>query len=405
MNLSQRSHVEFVALVSTLSALALVLGFVETMIALPIVLPGMKLGLANAAVLIAIFAYDVPLAACIALVKVLATGLVFGSPIMMAYSVTGTLFAFAGMLVCKSVANDAVVFASMIAAVLHNVGQVLVAWLMLGSASIVFALPPLALAACFTGAFVGMVSKPVIRAKLRTRQRPVVDVPAGFDIAPGEFVALVGKNGSGKSSFATQWAKSSGKRVGICFQNIDDQLVTSIVSDDVAFGLENEGAGQREMSHRVEDALHFVDAEGFAQSSIQNLSGGQKSLVAIAGMLATSCDVLVLDEVTSSLDLYGRRSFFDLVKRLRESGRAVVLITHDGDELRRTDKVFVVDDCKIAASCSPEDFFENDALIEASAFLLPDSVKLARLLKDKGVRISACAAADEVGEAICRLRA
>ncbi len=153
------------ARISLLSALALVLSYIETMIPLPVALPGVKLGLANVAVVVALLGLDVRAAAAVAVVKVVASGLLFGSPMMLAYSLGGTALAFAGCAVVSRIPVLGAVPVSMVAAVLHNVGQIAVAALMLGTPSVLLSLPPLMLAACATGFATGAVAAGVLAAQ------------------------------------------------------------------------------------------------------------------------------------------------------------------------------------------------------------------------------------------------
>ncbi len=153
------------ARVSLLAALALVLSYIETMIPLPVALPGVKLGLSNVAVVVALLSLDVRAGVSVALVKVVASGFLFGSPMMFAYSLGGTLLAFSGAAVLSRVPDVGAVAVSMVAAVLHNAGQLVVAALMLGTASVLVNLPPLALAACVTGAVTGAVASGVLAAQ------------------------------------------------------------------------------------------------------------------------------------------------------------------------------------------------------------------------------------------------
>lgn len=146
------------ARIALLSAIALVLSYVETMIPLPTALPGVKLGLANVAVVVALFRFDVRTAAAVACVKVLAAGFLFGSPVMLAYSLGGTMLAFASAALLAKVPGISVVVVSMASAIFHNVGQIAVACLMLGTPAILVSLPPLAVAACITGALTGAVA-------------------------------------------------------------------------------------------------------------------------------------------------------------------------------------------------------------------------------------------------------
>lgn len=158
--------------IALLSALALILSYVETMIPLPTALPGVKLGLANVAVVVALFCFDVRTAAAVAVVKVLAAGFLFGSPVMLAYSLGGTVLAFASAALLTKVPGISVVVVSMASAILHNVGQIAVACFMLGTPAILISLPPLAVAACITGALTGCVAASVVPGSVPTGTGP-----------------------------------------------------------------------------------------------------------------------------------------------------------------------------------------------------------------------------------------
>ena len=178
------------ARVSLLAALALVLSYIETMIPLPVALPGVKLGLSNVAVVVALLSLDVRAGVSVALVKVVASGFLFGSPMMFAYSLGGTVLAFSGAAVLSRVPDVGAVAVSMVAAVLHNAGQLAVAALFLGTASVFVNLPPLALAACVTGAVTGAVASGVLAAQPGGRAGAVRAAGEGADAAAGTDVGV-----------------------------------------------------------------------------------------------------------------------------------------------------------------------------------------------------------------------
>ena len=188
------------------SALALVLSWLESMIPLPVAIPGVKLGLANVAVLVAFFALDAKGALATAVVKVVASGLLFGSPTMLAYSLGGTALAYVGMLVLTRVRGISAVLVSMVAAILHNAGQLAVAALALSSPSVFLTLPVLGIAALVTGALSGAVATGVLACMpAEGGGRPTVDITM-LEVHPGEHVVLVGRNGSGKTTCALELA-------------------------------------------------------------------------------------------------------------------------------------------------------------------------------------------------------
>ena len=212
------------------------------------------------------------------------------------------------------------------------------------------------------------------------------DVSLG--IRKGEFVALVGHNGSGKSTLAKHFnamlLPSGGKvyvdgldtmdedlkleirrRVGLVLQNPDNQLVASIVEEDVAFGPENLGVDPPEIRRRVDDALRAVEMYDYSLNAPYKLSGGQKQRVAIAGIIAMQPDCIVLDEPTAMLDPRGRQEVLDTVHRLnREKGITIVLITHYMDEAAGADRVVVMDDGKILTEGSPREVFSQVRLLK-----------------------------------------
>ena len=204
-------------------------------------------------------------------------------------------------------------------------------------------------------------------------KQPVKEVLKGLniDIKKGEFVAVLGHNGSGKSTFAKHLngilLPCSGKvyvagidtadderlfelrqHAGMVFQNPDNQIVSSIVEEDVAFALENLGVPYEEMRQRVDDALKAVQMYEYRKHSPSQLSGGQKQRVAIAGIIAMRPDCIILDEPTAMLDPQGRKEVLKTIRRLnKENGITIVLITHYMDEAAKSDRVIVMDSGKV----------------------------------------------------------
>ena len=250
-----------------------------------------------------------------------------------------------------------------------------------------------------------------------------------FSIEKGENVAVIGHNGSGKSTLAKLFnglVKADDgkviidgevvgdkkdlieirKKVGVVFQNPDNQLVASIVEDDVAFGPENIGVKREEIGKRIDFALKAVGMEEFRKSSPERLSGGQKQRIAIAGVLALMPDVLVLDESTAMLDPIGRKEVLKVVKDLNEkNGTTIINITHYMDEVVFCDKVIVVNDGKIALIGTPQQIFEQREQLLSMGLELPTTAIIAQKLIEKGVPIrSGILTEKELGDSLCALK-
>lgn len=228
-------------------------------------------------------------------------------------------------------------------------------------------------------------------------------------IEKGSFVALLGANGSGKSTLAKQLnailLPTGGKvlindmdtadpdrlydirrTVGLVLQNPDNQLVSSIVEEDVAFGPENLGLPPEEIRRRVDDALRAVGMYDHKDSAPHKLSGGQKQRVAIAGVLAMQPDCLVLDEPTAMLDPQGRREVLETVHALnRDRGMTVLLITHYMEEAAGADRVIVMDGGKIRLDGTPRDIFKQVEQLRQWQLDVPQPTELVYLLRQQGV--------------------
>lgn len=228
-----------------------------------------------------------------------------------------------------------------------------------------------------------------------------------LSIAEGSFVALVGHNGCGKSTLAKllngllipQSGKvlSCGldtslrqnifeirKNVGMVFQNPDNQMVASIVKEDVAFGPENLGLPQQEIVSRVNDALAQVGMSNFADCASHNLSGGQKQRIAIAGALAIKPKVLVLDESTAMLDPVGRAEVLSVAHQLNKQGMTVVLITHFMEEVLQCDSVVVMGEGHVLKVGTPNQIFADKQLLDSVGLQPPRTILLAQMLKNVG---------------------
>ena len=249
-----------------------------------------------------------------------------------------------------------------------------------------------------------------------------------LEIAEGSFVAVLGHNGSGKSTFAKTLnailLPSGGQvfvdgldtaddeklyeirqHVGMVFQNPDNQLVATLVEEDVAFAPENLGVPQDELRQRVDDALAAVGMSGFQERATYALSGGQKQRVAIAGIIAMRPRYLVLDEPTAMLDPVGRREVMNAIHELnRKFGMTVVLITHHMNEAAGADRVLVIDHGKLLMDGTPREIFSRSEELYAVGLAVPQSVELIHALRAAGADIETGALTEEeCAEAIWRL--
>ena len=241
---------------------------------------------------------------------------------------------------------------------------------------------------------------------------PTVLDGISLSVRAGEFVAVLGHNGSGKSTLAKHFnailLPTAGKvyvdgmdtcdedhlldirrRVGMVFQNPDNQIVASVVEEDVAFGPENLGVPSNQIRERVDEALAAVGMTEYAHHAPHLLSGGQKQRVAIAGVLAMRPECIVLDEPTAMLDPVGRKEVLDTVRRLnREAGITVVLITHHMDEAAQANRLIVMHDGHIMADGRPEQVFQNVDGLRSLGLEVPEPVALLYELRQSGVDVS-----------------
>lgn len=242
-------------------------------------------------------------------------------------------------------------------------------------------------------------------------ERPALN-GVSLSIKKGEVVAIVGHNGSGKSTLCkmlnalllpaegtvtvdgmdTREEKNTleiRRRVGMVFQNPDNQLVTTIVEEDVGFGPENLGVPPAEIRQRVYEALGEVEMRAYAEKASHALSGGQKQRVAIAGLLAMQPEVLVLDEATAMLDPRGREEVLSTVLRLnRERGMTVVMITQFMEETLGCDRVFVLSEGRLVMEGTPHEVFNQRELLEKSRLEAPAFVQLRDDLLANGLPVS-----------------
>ncbi len=232
-----------------------------------------------------------------------------------------------------------------------------------------------------------------------------------LSVERGSFVVVLGHNGSGKSTLAktfnavllpgggTVWVDGMDtkdeallleirRRVGMVFQNPDNQIVANVVEEDVAFAPENLGVPTEEIRQRVDDALEAVGMSDFTLHAPHLLSGGQKQRVAIAGVLAMLPECIVLDEATAMLDPRGRREVLNVIEGLhREKEITVVLITHHMNEAEHADRVIVMNDGHVAMDGTPKEVFSRAEELEAMGLAVPDTVALLRKLKASGVDV------------------
>ncbi len=242
-----------------------------------------------------------------------------------------------------------------------------------------------------------------------SRQRAVNNV--SLDVNEGDFVAVIGHNGSGKSTFArhlnAMFMPTAGtvyvddidtknsetiltvrRTAGLVFQNPEDQIVSTVVEEDVAFGPENLAVPTDEIRKRVDDSLTAVEMRKYAKRSPLNLSGGQKQRVAIAGILAMQPKCLVLDEPTSMLDPVGREEVINTLKSLNKEGITIILITHNMEEIVDVDKVFVMNKGELEMQGTPREIFKEVDKLKSFGLEVPQVTELAYELRKNGVQIS-----------------
>ena len=230
-----------------------------------------------------------------------------------------------------------------------------------------------------------------------------------FSVKQGEFISIVGKNGSGKSTLAKlinlTLVPSSGeivvdgisslnqsnwfeikKKIGLVFQNPDNQLVTTIVEEDVAFALENLCMPVEKMKKIVDENLKLVEMEEFSKNSVDCLSGGQKQRVAIAGVSVLKPKCLIFDESTAMINPEGRKKIWELVDRLnKEQNVAIIFVSHDLEEIVKSDRVILMNEGKIFKITSPKELVSNENLLKLAGIEFSQSMKLINLLFEKGL--------------------
>ncbi|ONI42397.1 energy-coupling factor transporter ATPase [Candidatus Epulonipiscium fishelsonii] len=250
-----------------------------------------------------------------------------------------------------------------------------------------------------------------------------------IEVNEGEFLIVLGHNGSGKSTFAKHlngilratdgtlfvdgfdmkdediiWQVRS--NVGMVFQNPDNQIVATIVEEDVAFGPENLGIPSQEIRERVNNALKLVEMEDYKRHSPNQLSGGQKQRIAIAGIIAMQPKCIVFDESTAMLDPMGRRQVMHTMNKLnKEHGITIIHITHHMEEAIMADRIVVIEQGKMILEGSPKNVFKNVEQLKNIGLDVPDATYLAYLLNKEGIKINTGVInTEEVIKELCQLK-
>lgn len=250
-----------------------------------------------------------------------------------------------------------------------------------------------------------------------------------FSIEEGEFVSIIGHNGSGKSTLAKLAAglmelekgeiyiydelltpksvTKLRKRIGIVFQNPDNQFIGASVEDDIAFGLENQNIKREVMVERVKQFASLTGMDKFLDKEPQNLSGGQKQRVAIAGVLAMNPDILILDEATAMLDPKGRKDMMDIVFKLRKDKPTltIILITHEIEETLRSDRIIALNDGELYLEGTPNEVYKKEDKLIAIDLDIPFLFKMKKALKEKGIDVDDVTDLDDLARYLCQLNA
>ena len=254
---------------------------------------------------------------------------------------------------------------------------------------------------------------------------PAID-HVSIEIKRGEYISIAGSNGSGKSTLARclngLLLPTEGeilvdgmdtndydliwdirKKIGMVFQNPDNQIVSSMVEDEVAFGPENIGIENSELRKRVDNALKSVGMYEYRNREAHKLSGGQKQRIAIAGAVAMRPDCIVFDEPTAMLDPKGRSQVMKVIRELNDQGITIILITHFMEEVAEADRVLVMKSGKLLADSVPEDVFADTNLIESAGLEIPAAVLLRNELIENGISLShEVINKDDLVDALCR---
>ncbi|MCI9130209.1 MAG: energy-coupling factor transporter ATPase [Eggerthellaceae bacterium] len=247
-----------------------------------------------------------------------------------------------------------------------------------------------------------------------------------LSVPQGQFLCILGDNGSGKSTLAKHvdalLKPTEGSvfvfgantkepeqlffirsNAGFVFQNPDDQIVATLIENEVAFGPENLGVENPELRERVQDSIQEVGLQGFQLHETHALSGGQKQRVCIAGALAMEPALLVLDEATAMLDPRGRSGLMRLIGQLHESGMTIIMITHFMDEAAQADRVVVLDAGTIRMDGTPDDVLSRASELQELSLEAPFACQLSVKLQELGVPVPVCITQDELEEQLCAL--
>ena len=247
-----------------------------------------------------------------------------------------------------------------------------------------------------------------------------------FCVESGKYISIIGHNGSGKSTFAKLLIglleanageiKAFGlemnsknvheirRKIGIVFQNPDNQFVGTTVKDDIAFGLENRCVPTEQMEGIIEEFSRKVHMENFLDKEPENLSGGQKQRVAIAGVLALAPEVIIFDEATSMLDPRGKREVRESIEEMRKENPnlSILAITHDLEEAFASDEIIVLKEGKVIASGAPEKLLEKPEIFDNTGLDLPFKNKLLKELDQQGIKVNATESIERIVEELCR---
>ena len=249
-----------------------------------------------------------------------------------------------------------------------------------------------------------------------------------LEIEEGSFTAIIGQNGSGKSTLAKNLngllLPSKGavyvsgmdtrdedkiwdirQTAGMVFQNPDNQLVSAIVEDDVAFGPENIGIDPVEIRARVDEALDAVKMGKYKRKAPHLLSGGQKQRIAIAGVVAIRPRCIIFDEPTAMLDPHGRKDIMEIIEKLHREGITVILITHFMDEAVKADRVVIMNKGEILLDGTPEHVFSQDELIRSARLDVPMAAEIAIYLRENGIDVPPeVVTAERLKEFVCQYK-